>query len=460
MFPGRYETAPRKTQVISDRASNKRVFVNAQCAHIWAQQKQDDGRTGNGNLYFRGATIYSYRDSWPLATFTGREHDGKRVVLVNSETYSVSTSSHALNVHRALNGLDVLEISITRGSLNSYIAAQRPYYGASEAETAARVNACALAIVQEKIDALANTVERLSNPRKRLGYSRAKDKSGDEHCAATYTELKGGIWRKAAEKRAASLSDSCILETAAALGVTEIPAYDLGALRAKIVASFEDYYSAEKLAKREKDALAREKKAPIDRFYKAIAEREAGGRVSWKRQNALVESLQTIASYRPDYLETAMTRVNAWRLQVEQKDTFDALHPDADSIVRRNRYDEPSKSVSPEEWMAGAKGRFYSDSPTLLRRVGDRLETSRGAEAPFKQAVAIFAKAQQCRATGKTFAPNGERYRAGDFELERIDENGNIKIGCHRIDFAEMQRLAVQQVPDLVAPRFPLPAIV
>ena len=47
--------------------------------------------------------------------------------------------------------------------------------------------------------------------------------------------------------------------------------------------------------------------------------------------------------------------------------------------------------------------------------------------------------------------------RVGHFELDAIDSAGNVKIGCHAIDYAEMTRLAVQEVPDVVRPCFPLP---
>lgn len=68
----------------------KTVFNNAQTAHVWAQQTQDQGRSTNGNLFFRGKVIYSYGHHFPLAMFVP-EYD---IVLVNSDSYSVSTSKH------------------------------------------------------------------------------------------------------------------------------------------------------------------------------------------------------------------------------------------------------------------------------------------------------------------------------------------------------------------------------
>lgn len=69
------------------------VFDNMQCAHIWAQQTQDYGRSHNGNLYFEGPTIYSYGKHFPVAHIVDSE-----TVIHNMDSYSISTSQHQ---HRA-----------------------------------------------------------------------------------------------------------------------------------------------------------------------------------------------------------------------------------------------------------------------------------------------------------------------------------------------------------------------
>lgn len=50
------------------------VFTNHMVAHVWAQQNQPHGRSGNGQFFFDGPTIYSYRRSYPIAHFTGAGH--------------------------------------------------------------------------------------------------------------------------------------------------------------------------------------------------------------------------------------------------------------------------------------------------------------------------------------------------------------------------------------------------
>lgn len=116
--------------------------------------------------------------------------------------------------------------------------------------------------------------------------------------------------------------------------------------------------------------------------------------------------------------------------------------------------------VTLEAWTAGTGGMNQPHLGTAVRRNGSRLETSRGAEAPFAQAVAIFRLAQHCRHAGTYWTADKEEVRAGHFTLRGINSNGDVTIGCHHIAFTEMQRLAVREVPEVVKPRFPVPAVI
>lgn len=75
----------------------KTVFENRMVAHVWAQQNQSEGRSNNSQFYFRDKTIFSYRDSWPLATFI-KDNE----LLLNTERVSVTTSKHLSYVRSAL----------------------------------------------------------------------------------------------------------------------------------------------------------------------------------------------------------------------------------------------------------------------------------------------------------------------------------------------------------------------
>jgi hypothetical protein len=84
----------------------KTVFNNDMVCHVWAQQTQNEGRNGNGSLFFEGKTIYSYGYHFPMATFIT-----DNIVLMNSSTYSVTTTQHQGLAKRALHsGVTVFEV--------------------------------------------------------------------------------------------------------------------------------------------------------------------------------------------------------------------------------------------------------------------------------------------------------------------------------------------------------------
>jgi len=76
------------------------AYDNGMCAHVWAQQNKESGKSGNGNMSFEGRTLYSYRT--PIGRFVDTV-DGRRAVLVTSETFSVTTSGkHMPALRRAI----------------------------------------------------------------------------------------------------------------------------------------------------------------------------------------------------------------------------------------------------------------------------------------------------------------------------------------------------------------------
>lgn len=64
----------------------KTVFSNREVPHIWAQQTQPTGR--GSNIFFEGATIYSYGHHFPIATIKGND------VFFTLRSYSNTTAKH------------------------------------------------------------------------------------------------------------------------------------------------------------------------------------------------------------------------------------------------------------------------------------------------------------------------------------------------------------------------------
>jgi hypothetical protein len=83
----------------------KHVFPTHEIPHLWAHRTQEDARNPQGNLYFKGATIYSYRDSYPIASHVTNSKEGKAArsaVLIRTDSYSVTTSGHISAVRQSV----------------------------------------------------------------------------------------------------------------------------------------------------------------------------------------------------------------------------------------------------------------------------------------------------------------------------------------------------------------------
>lgn len=81
----------------------RKVFNIDQVAHVWAQHSQSEGRSSNGNFWFRYNAIYSYRTQ--VARLVHSPITGAPAYLITTRKYSVTTSSkHMPAIYRAISG--------------------------------------------------------------------------------------------------------------------------------------------------------------------------------------------------------------------------------------------------------------------------------------------------------------------------------------------------------------------
>lgn len=73
----------------------RHVFPTDEIAHLWAHQTQGDARNSQGNFYFNGKVIYSYRDYYPLANRVENAQGKEAIMMRAAPYYSVTTSKHA-----------------------------------------------------------------------------------------------------------------------------------------------------------------------------------------------------------------------------------------------------------------------------------------------------------------------------------------------------------------------------
>lgn len=106
-------------------ARTKTVFGTSEIPHLWAHQTQLEARNQQGNLYFRGDTIYSYRDSFPIGRHVTNSR-GEKAVLISSNKYSVTTASHiSAVVHSLPHGTQVFYVN--QHSMKEYAHGSDPY---------------------------------------------------------------------------------------------------------------------------------------------------------------------------------------------------------------------------------------------------------------------------------------------------------------------------------------------
>lgn len=81
------------------------VFSNDMVAHVWAQQRQQSGRSHNGNFYFEGRTLYSYGTHYPVGIFAAV---GGPVFLNSSKSSITTEGKHKDPAHHAVRHLERL----------------------------------------------------------------------------------------------------------------------------------------------------------------------------------------------------------------------------------------------------------------------------------------------------------------------------------------------------------------
>jgi hypothetical protein len=98
------------------------------------------------------------------------------------------------------------------------------------------------------------------------------------------------------------------------------------------------------------------------------------------------------------------------------------------------------------KWRKGENVRlpYLYNQPAIMRLIkeGEVVETSQGARFPADHARLAIPLVRHCQSKAKAWEQNGERIRLGSYRLDRISDNGDVKAGCHRVLFAEVQHIA------------------
>ena len=161
--------------------------------------------------------------------------------------------------------------------------------------------------------------------------------------------------------------------------------------------------------------------------------------------------------------ESLRMTIIGWLESVNRSETIKQLREsrelrasERESVRREN--DQRDRVERLQLWLGGANvsrpyGMTDDGGGSLIRAVnvsrddsgnitGGSVETSQGAVVPVRHAIAAYLLASRCRENGKTWERNGSEIRIGQFRVDRIEESGDFRAGCHRMTWSTMHVLA------------------
>jgi hypothetical protein len=197
------------------------------------------------------------------------------------------------------------------------------------------------------------------------------------------------------------------------------------------------YYNLNAATSDIKDLIAKAKRARKE-WTKANYTNGARARADDMNVWASIEGLPTPFPVGCDLLAVADAAIAERKAQYERERAEREARQAANKVLAEQAL---------AEWVAGAHGPippqhgYHGVLPTMVRVEGDRLVTSRGAEVPLKDAIRVFRMAARVRAGESVTISNPDR-AVGHFTLIGFTREGDIKVGCHTIEFAEAERMA------------------
>lgn len=107
-------------------------------------------------------------------------------------------------------------------------------------------------------------------------------------------------------------------------------------------------------------------------------------------------------------------------------------------------YDEAKQVLA--DWLAGGRdfpqAKYLDGIQFRLIEEGATIQSTLGAEFPADHARRAWPMLQRIKGAGEPWQRNGQQIHLGHFQIDSIDEGGNIVAGCHRIKWAEVVRVA------------------
>jgi hypothetical protein len=359
----------------------RHVFPTSEVFHLWAHQTQSDARNGARNVFFEGPTIYSYRRTWPLARIYTKKRAPKGALTHPNVLLNATQQAQARD-----EGIMVLTNS-TR-------------YSVTTAKHQSHANRAVSHLPSIAVPCVDNM--HTYHPMHATNLEHFQKESA----------------RLLAEAKRVLSSNACRwrLESAQTLHLAAGNYSKFFGIRRKVP----DFPVAEWQAALDR-AQRIETPDPVRDAAKIRARAKAAERFDAQ-----------VADYRAKLAAHQAQDAEAWRLG--------------------------GHMTSPEWWRAmprkmrvaltGRRGGLAGSPDAvacMLRVNGDQIETSQGARIPLDHAPRIWRLVQACREVGRPYARPEQRSfseHAGTYAIDSISAEGDLKVGCHNIPYAELERMA------------------
>lgn len=407
----------------------RQVFTGQEVPHIFASRSQDSGRNSNGTLYFRGDTLFSYRDSFPIAHFFGD------AVLFNADSYSVTTSKHMGWARRALRQFESFEIP----NLTGFLECVRDYNrlpshpkGEYREYRAKQYEKSALEYIERQLKIADGLESELPRMRSEWKISEKRSRIRMHQNAAAM------MWHSVMKKRALFNTVRGKIEKA-----------DKAERRERYTRAFNDLSAR----------IEMRRTNPVPDAYEGTPDR----RYLWQLEN-LVSDIMRADSLgarrgRSGVLQTA-TFTDAEKIMGKKwADSYFALAAQLDDIAapvhariaelrpELERQEREENAERLESWLSGQSAHAPRLSRIYCRVVGDEVQTSAGARVPLSDALRVVEIAKRCRATGEAFAR--DTFATGVHKGIRVDGQGNVNIGCHALPWDSIAECVARFAPEI-----------
>lgn len=407
----------------------RQVFTGQEVPHIFAQRSQDSARNSNGTLYFRGDTLFSYRDSFPIARFFGD------IVLFNADSYSVTTGKHQSWARQALRHFESLELpqlakicdilgTLYRARQSSAEWRQR-YFDSAESDA---MNYIKLRLVD--IAAIEEKLPRMRSEWK-ISSARADISALEQSCFFVWNTILGkkSDWRKNAgaaivkkekqEKRARYM-----------LAMNQLIGH-IDAARANIPEMLQ--HVAENVADTIRDLEHMHRLAK--QADSLIAHRGRNGAMQY---HLFVHAEKIMGKkWADEYYQRAM-ELQEIVAPIDAK--IEELRPIADQQERERNAERI------EAWLSGATHSAPRLSRIYCRVIGEEVQTSMGARVPLRDALRVVEIAKRCRESGQGM--ERQTFATGTYKGIRVDDSGNVTIGCHNLPWDSIVECVARFAPE------------